>query len=152
MATAPQPPHKPAAPQPHQTPKPSDKKDDKNHEDKHGHTLRDPAEGKPPAVLGEQQGRDTPRQTIGVKGEPIEDGERDPDTVPEEQRRRAAEMERWASRPGRPRTMSGRRSKEASTRTSKALSAESSITAKRTSPWLSMHQATVPATSTPPPT
>ena len=44
--------------------------------------------------------RDTPQQTIGVKGEPIEDGERDPDTIAEEQRRRsdeiqAAGVERW---------------------------------------------------------
>ena len=95
MAQAPQTPHKPAASQPHQAPKPPDKKDDKNHEDKHGHTLRDPAEGQPPAVLGEHTDhpRETPRQTIGVKGLPIEDGERDPDTIAEEQRRRSAEME-----------------------------------------------------------
>ena len=34
-----------------------------------------------------------PGMTMGVKGEPIEDGERDPDTIAEEQRRRSAEME-----------------------------------------------------------
>lgn len=34
-----------------------------------------------------------PGMTIGVKGEPIEDGERDPDTIAEEQRRRSAEIE-----------------------------------------------------------
>jgi hypothetical protein len=61
--------------------------------------LRDPAEGKPPAVLGgnvtkhDEEERDRQRPTIGVKGEPIEDGERDPDTIAEEQRRRSAEME-----------------------------------------------------------
>jgi hypothetical protein len=34
-----------------------------------------------------------PTPTIGVKGEPIEDGERDPDTIAEEQRRRSDETE-----------------------------------------------------------
>lgn len=86
MAQAPQPPHKPAAPQPQPAHKPPP-------------TLRDPAEGKPPAVVG-QQLVDERRPTIGVKGEPIEDGERDPDTIAEEQRRRsdeiqAAGVERW---------------------------------------------------------
>ena len=38
-------------------------------------------------------GQDEVRPTIGVKGEPIEDGERDPDTIAEEQRRRSAEYE-----------------------------------------------------------
>jgi methylmalonyl-CoA mutase N-terminal domain/subunit len=69
--------------------------------------LRNPAEGKSPAIGGghlTRQGeearahehRDAPegyRPTIGVKGEPIDDGERDPDTIAEEQRRRSAEME-----------------------------------------------------------
>jgi hypothetical protein len=35
--------------------------------------------------------------TIGVKGAPIEDGERDPDTVAEEQRARSAEIEAMGS-------------------------------------------------------
>jgi hypothetical protein len=34
-----------------------------------------------------------PTPTIGVKGEPIDDGERDPDTIAEEQRRRSDETE-----------------------------------------------------------
>ncbi len=34
-----------------------------------------------------------PTPTIGVKGEPIEDGERDPVTIAEEQRRRSKEYE-----------------------------------------------------------
>lgn len=34
------------------------------------------------------------RPTIGVKGEAIDDGERDPDTIAEEQRARSDEMER----------------------------------------------------------
>ena len=87
MAQAPQPPHKPAAPPP---------------------PLKDPAAGKPPAVGGghlaktdeelrREQDKDRGpggyRPTIGVKGEPIEDGERDPDTIAEEQRRRSAEIE-----------------------------------------------------------
>ena len=38
-------------------------------------------------------GQEEVRPTIGVKGEPIEDGERDPDTIAEEQRRRSAEYE-----------------------------------------------------------
>ena len=88
MAQAPQPPHKPAAPQPQPQHKPP--------------PLRDPAEGKPPAVVGYATPEDNkePRPTIGVKGEPIEDGERDPDTIAEEQRRRSDEIqavgiERW---------------------------------------------------------
>ena len=114
MAQAPQPPHKPAQHQPPPPPKPGDK-NDKLHQQgdfKEGHApLRDPTEGKPPAVAGgfvqpyaddrfpidPKLGR---RPTIGVKGEPIEDGERDPDTIAEEQRRRSEEMqavgvERW---------------------------------------------------------
>lgn len=34
------------------------------------------------------------RPTIGVKGEPIDDGERDPDTIAEEQRKRSDDMEK----------------------------------------------------------
>lgn len=67
--------------------------------------LRDPSEGKSPAIGGghlttqEERDKDRPgpsgyRQTIGVKGEPIDDGERDPDTIAEEQRRRSDEMEK----------------------------------------------------------
>ncbi len=125
MAQAPQPPHKPAPPQQHQQTqhkppdkpadkdrdKPTDKdreqtaRDDKLHEQgeyKQGHVpLRDPTEGKPPAVAGghvvpqgeeRDRGPGGYRPTIGVKGEPIEDGERDPDTIAEEQRRRSDEM------------------------------------------------------------
>jgi hypothetical protein len=82
MAQAPQPPNRPA-PGPAKPP------------------LRDPAEGKPPAIGGghlAKQGEEINpgagyARPIGVKGEPIEDGERDPDTVAEEQRRRSAEIE-----------------------------------------------------------
>lgn len=80
MATPPQPPPKPAPP--HQPP-----------------PLKDPAAGTPPAIIGgqvirpeDEPGR--PQVTIGVSGKPIEDGERDPDTIAEEQRRRSAEMEK----------------------------------------------------------
>jgi hypothetical protein len=81
MAQPPQPPPKPA--QPPKPPLPP---------------LRDPAEGKPPALREghlARQGEEAegPRPTIGVKGEPIEDGERDPDTIAEEQRRRSVEIE-----------------------------------------------------------
>ena len=83
---------------------------------KRGHApLRDPAEGKPPAAGGghlgpirairastsaiEPSGLAIPSQ-IGVSGLLIEDGERDPGTVAEEQRIRSAEIEaaRWASK------------------------------------------------------
>jgi hypothetical protein len=57
--------------------------------------LRNPAEGKPPAIVTKhgEEGPGGYRPTIGVKGEPIEDGARDPDTIAEEQRRRSAEIE-----------------------------------------------------------
>ena len=119
MAQAPQPPHKPAPPQQHQAPKPGDKppapkpgdKNDKLHQQgefKEGHApLRDPAEGKPPAVGGghltdprdprvderDRTFRPGDPQPIGVSGLLIEDGERDPGTVAEEQRIRSAEIE-----------------------------------------------------------
>jgi hypothetical protein len=90
MAQPPQPPPKPQTPPPQQPP-----------------PLRDPAAGKPPAVGGghvttqEERDRDHDkgrgpsgyRPPIGVKGEPIEDSERDPDTIAEEQRIRSADME-----------------------------------------------------------
>ena len=83
-------------------------KDDKSHEQgefKDQHVpLRDPSEGKSPAVIGYDVARRDARAqenvgpggygpTIGVRGLPIEDGERDPDTIAEEQRLRSAEME-----------------------------------------------------------
>ena len=84
-------------------------KDDKSHEQgefKDQHVpLKDPSEGKSPAVIGhnvatrdargarEDEGPGGYGPTIGVRGLPIEDGERDPDTIAEEQRRRSAEME-----------------------------------------------------------
>jgi hypothetical protein len=79
MATTPQPPHKPAPPPP----------------------LKTRADDHPPPAVGgghvAKTGEPEPvtddRPTIGVKGIPIEDGERDPDTIAEEQRRRSAEME-----------------------------------------------------------
>lgn len=110
-----QPPHKPSPPpppkhpdpkhpsnQPNQKPK-DDPKDDHIHaqgqgQDKHI-PLRDPSEGKSPAVIGHDVTREgvapglAPGMIIGVRGEPIEDGERDPDTIAEEQRRRSAEIE-----------------------------------------------------------
>ena len=90
MAQAPQPPHRPA-PGPAKPPPP----------------LKDPAEGKPPAIGGGHLAktgephvdeRDRPLrpgdpQPIGVSGLLIEDGERDPGTVAEEQRARSAEIE-----------------------------------------------------------
>jgi hypothetical protein len=99
MATTPQPPHKPAAPPP-QPPKPGGK-DDKLHQHgdfKEGHApLKDPNEGKSPAIYDPREreqdlGPGGPRP-LGVKGDFIDDGERDPDTVAEEQRRRSAEIE-----------------------------------------------------------
>jgi hypothetical protein len=84
-------------PPPPQQPPP----DDRDHKDaagnKHGKDLH--PDEKLPAVMGGQitkhgdEERDRQRPTIGVKGEPIEDGERDPDTIAEEQRRRSADME-----------------------------------------------------------
>ena len=83
MAQAPQPPHKTGAQPPQQQPQ------------KTG--------AQPPAVTrsadvaktGEDPKRDADdRPIIGVKGHPIEDGSRDPDTIAEEQRRRSAEMEK----------------------------------------------------------
>ena len=80
--------------------------DDNIHEEgeyKYQHfPLRDPSEGRSPAVIGQNvsyegdfQGQaDVPQPPVmGVAGEPIEDGERDPDTIAEEQRRRAEEMQ-----------------------------------------------------------
>jgi hypothetical protein len=81
--------------------------DDETHEqgdykDQHA-PLRDPSEGQVPAVVGQEveaqgggdfQGQAEAQQApvIGVRGEPIEDGERDPGTIAEEQRRRSEEM------------------------------------------------------------
>ena len=81
MAQAPQPPHKPAAPPP---------------------PLKTRADDHPPpavggghvAKTGEDPKLDDHRPIIGVKGHPIEDGSRDPDTIAETQRRRSAEMEK----------------------------------------------------------
>ena len=93
MAQAPQPPHKPA---PH-TPPPAAKPHP---------PLKDPAEGKPPAIGGghlartgedphvdDRDRRPGDPQPLGVSGLLIEDGERDPGTVAEEQRARSAEIE-----------------------------------------------------------
>ena len=66
--------------------------------------LRDPAEGQPPAVIGqdveawmgdpqESAAAQPQAPTIGVKGEPIADGERDPGTIAEEQRMRSEDMQ-----------------------------------------------------------
>ena len=78
MATTPQPPHKPAPPPP----------------------LKDPAAGKSPAIggghltkTGDDKSAADDRPTIGVRGEAIEDGSRDPGTIAEEQRARSAEIE-----------------------------------------------------------
>jgi hypothetical protein len=40
------------------------------------------------------KGDEKPRPIIGVRGEEIDDGERDPDTIAEEQRRRSDEMQK----------------------------------------------------------
>jgi hypothetical protein len=79
MATAPQPPHRPPPPPP-----PKTRADDHP----------------PPAVggghlakTGDDKSATDDRPTIGVRGEPIEDGSRDPGTIAEEQRRRSAEIE-----------------------------------------------------------
>ena len=52
-----------------------------------------PEPPKPPPPAAHAAASLAPGMTIGVKGEPIEDGERDPDTIAEEQRRRSAEIE-----------------------------------------------------------
>ena len=116
MAQPPHPAPKPAPPQQHQAPKPGDKppapkpgdKNDKLHQQgefKEGHVpLLDPAEGKSPAIGGghltdprvderDRTFRPGDPQPIGVSGLLIEDGERDPGTVAEEQRARSAEIE-----------------------------------------------------------
>lgn len=102
-----QPPQKsaPAPVKPHDGKTPS--KDDlheKSGKDQHV-PLKDPSGGREPAVVGRdiaaRDARDVDDDayppTIGVKGFPIEDGERDPDTIAEEQRRRSAEIEAMGS-------------------------------------------------------
>jgi len=84
MATTPQPPHKPPTPPPP--------------------PLKTRADDHPPPAVGgghlakqdedKRDDRESARPTIGVKGTPIEDGSRDPDTIAEEQRRRSADMEK----------------------------------------------------------
>ena len=85
----------------HPTPKDDNIHEQGEYKDQHV-PLRDPSEGKSPAVIGQDVeawvGNDQdpgPQEhvTIGVKGEPIADGERDPDTVAEEQRMRSEDMQ-----------------------------------------------------------
>ena len=96
-------PQRPQSRQPQRNAKPSDDlHEEGEYKDQHA-PLRDPSEGKAPAVIGQdvaQYGGDFQDQgyaqehvTIGVRGEPIEDGERDPDTIAEEQRMRADDMQ-----------------------------------------------------------
>jgi hypothetical protein len=82
----------------HPTPKDDDIHEQGDYKDQHV-PLRDPSEGQNPAVIGQDvaqySGGDWPEETvvIGVAGEQIEDGERDPDTIAEEQRRRSEDMQ-----------------------------------------------------------
>ena len=86
----------------HPTPEDDELHEQGEYKDQHV-PLRDPSEGRAPAVIGQDVATygDDPQGTfinqehvtIGVLGEPIEDGERDPDTIAEEQRRRSEEME-----------------------------------------------------------
>jgi hypothetical protein len=93
-----QPPHPHPKPEP---PKPAAKHDEHEAKGKDQHVpLRDPSGGREPAVVRRDARPDEQLgypPTIGVKGEPIEDGERDPDTIAEEQRMRSAEMEAMGS-------------------------------------------------------
>ena len=79
MAQAPQPPHRPTPPPSAQGSAAGQAAGDRRGITKTG-------EEPHPAT-------DDSAATIGVKGTPIEDGERDPDTIAEEQRRRSAEIE-----------------------------------------------------------
>ena len=87
----------------HPTPEDDDIHEQGEYKDQHV-PLKDPSEGQAPAVIGQNitqfddgdfqdQGYAQEHVTIGVRGEPIEDGERDPDTIAEEQRRRSEEMQ-----------------------------------------------------------
>jgi hypothetical protein len=85
----------------HPTPQDDNIHEEGEYKDQHV-PLRDPSHGQNPAVIGqdvgawvgnEQQDYAEEHVTIGVRGEPIEDGERDPDTIAEEQRRRSEEMQ-----------------------------------------------------------
>ena len=85
----------------HPTPQDDDIHEEGEYKDQHV-PLRDPSEGQNPAVIGQDVGAWTGNEqqdyaeehvTVGVRGEPIEDGERDPDTIAEEQRRRSEEMQ-----------------------------------------------------------
>jgi hypothetical protein len=90
---------------PNQRSKPSDRRPTPEGDDI---PLRDPSEGRAPAVIGqniaqydaeyagdyqEQMAAQQQAPVIGVDGEPIEDGERDPGTVAEEQRQRSEDMQ-----------------------------------------------------------
>ena len=86
----------------HPTPQDDDIHEQGEYKDQHV-PLRDPSEGRNPAVIGQDvgawngdfqdQGYAQEHVTVGVRGEPIEDGERDPDTIAEEQRRRSEDMQ-----------------------------------------------------------
>ena len=85
----------------HPTPQDDDIHEQGEYKDQHV-PLRDPSHGQNPAVIGqdvgawvgnEQQDYAEEHVTIGVDGEPIEDGERDPGTIAEEQRRRSEDMQ-----------------------------------------------------------
>ena len=85
----------------HPTPEDDNIHEEGEYKDQHV-PLRDPSEGRAPAVIGQDVGAWTGNEqqdyaeehvTVGVRGEPIEDGERDPDTIAEEQRRRSEDMQ-----------------------------------------------------------
>jgi hypothetical protein len=86
----------------HPTPQDDDIHEEGEYKDQHV-PLKDPSEGQAPAVIGQDvgawngdfqdQGYAQEHVTVGVRGEPIEDGERDPDTIAEEQRRRSEDMQ-----------------------------------------------------------
>ena len=89
----------------HATPQNDDIHEQGEYKDQHV-PLRDPSEGRSPAVIGQdvanwgdqndyqnEAAAQPQPPVIGVEGYPIEDGERDPGTIAEEQRRRSEEMQ-----------------------------------------------------------
>ena len=89
----------------HPTPEGDDLHEEGEYKDQHV-PLRDPSEGKSPAVIGQdlqhwegegdfqdQASAQPQPPVIGVDGYEIDDGERDPGTIAEEQRRRSEEMQ-----------------------------------------------------------
>ena len=95
MATTPHPAPKPEPPKP---PPPAAKNDRLHDPGQDKHAPLKSHSDQPAVIAGRGADRDLGPSgygpTIGVMGEPIEDGERDPDTIAEEQRRRSEEIEK----------------------------------------------------------